>query len=159
MKGNSNLNTSGIYWLYINPWVCSYRNQTRTTAYLLFNRKSNQEKKNISVRFGILLLTEMSVGEEGMMLVRNSAYIYTGVLKSISEVGAPTSCCNEIWACATRPLQGLVSPLGVWAGPMLWHTLKKSLICTSKGIWSTVSPTLSHWPIQTEIKKSRFSFW
>lgn len=132
MRGNSNLNASGIYWLYINPWICSCRNRTSTTAFLLFNRKSNQNKNYTPVLFGMALMTET---RRRTMLERSLNYAYAG-----AEVCAPTLCWNETQACATCPLQGLVSPEGMWAGQKPWHILKKCLICTFNGIRSLSIP-------------------
>lgn len=158
MKGNSNLNTSGIYWLYINPWVCSRRNQTSTTAYFLFNRKSNQKKIYSCLVWDVAPDSNEREGG-GMILIRNSTYICTGVPESISEVCAPTLRQNETQAFATHPLQGLVSPVGVWAGQKLWHSLKKSLICTSKGIQFHSVPHAIPLAHLNRDWQSRFSFW
>lgn len=75
MRGNSNLNASGIYWLYINPWICSCRNRTSTTAFLLFNRKSNQNKNYTPVLLGMALMTET---RRRTMLERSLNYACAG---------------------------------------------------------------------------------
>lgn len=73
MRGNSNLNASEIYWLYINPWICSCRNRTSTTAFLLFNRKSNQNKNYTPVLFGLMTETRRRT-----MLERSLNYACAG---------------------------------------------------------------------------------
>lgn len=141
MKGNSNLNTSGIYWLYINPWVCSHRNQTSTTMYLLFNTKLNQ-KKNTYIFLSSLGCWSW---QKWVWERRNDVgkefnwYLYWCSREHFWGVCSHSVLKWDMGMC-THVFQGLVSPVSVWAGQKLWHWLKKSLISTSKGIRSHSIP-------------------